>query len=93
MDPMIEDSGLFRCDGGGRPQNYSGQVSDFNKGHSGIKLGPYSSGGSPICGIVIIILVILGLLLNFIFHLELWMIVVILIIIFIVGIVASMILS
>jgi len=61
--------------------------SDFSGLHIGGGGGSYSSsGGIPICCIGIILLIVLGLILNFIFHLEIWMIAVILIIVFIIGI-------
>ena len=46
------------------------------------------SGRSPIFFIGIIMLIILGIILNFIFHLELWLIAVILVIVSVIGFIA-----
>lgn len=46
------------------------------------------SGRSPLFFIGIIILIILGIILNFIFHLELWLIAVILVIVSVIGFIA-----
>jgi len=75
-------------DGGARIPNFGG-------GYPGIRSGTYSSssGGGSICCIGIVILIILGLILNFIFHIELWLIAVILVIVFIVGVIALVILD
>lgn len=66
---------LIRCDGGSSQGRFSG--AGFSGGAGG---GYGSGGGGPTCCIGIIILIVLGLILNFIFHLELWMIAVILVI-------------
>ena len=60
-------------------------------GHHGGTSGGYgSSSGNPICCIGLIILIILGLVLNFIFHFDLWMIAVILVVLLVViGIIAA----
>jgi hypothetical protein len=59
-------------------------------GYYGGGSGGYrSSSGNPICCIGLIILIILGLVLNFIFHFDLWMIAVILVVLLVViGIIA-----
>jgi len=86
---LQEKTKNFQPDGG------SGQSRSFGGGYPGIGSGSYSSssGGGSICCIGIIILIILGLILNFIFHIELWLIAVILIIVFIVGVIALVILD
>ena len=65
-----------------QPDGGSPSRPNFGGGYSGVGSNSYSSSssGSSIYFIGIIILIILGLVLNFIFHLELWMIAVILII-------------
>jgi hypothetical protein len=76
----------IKCDGGDRNSTISSRP-DYNDPHGGGRMGSYSSGGGPICCIGIIILIILGLVMNYIFHIELWLIAVILTFIFIVGII------
>jgi hypothetical protein len=72
---------VIKLDGGSSRSDFPG----LQFGGGG---GSYSSsGGIPICCIGIILLIILGLVLNFIFHLELWLIGVILIISFVIGII------
>jgi len=79
----MSDFGLILCDGG-----YSGP-SGGGGSFSGGGLGGYSSsGGAPICCIGIIILIAAGLILNFVFHVELWVTALAVIILLILGIIA-----
>jgi hypothetical protein len=65
----------------------------YHGGYSGGRVGSSSSSGNPICCIGLIVVIIAGLVLNFIFHLELWLIAVILVIMLVVFWIAAAILD
>jgi hypothetical protein len=69
-------------------------LSSLSGGYPGKASRPYSSSkGSTLFWIGLVFLLLVGLVLNYIFHFELWMIIVILVVISVAGIIAAMILN
>jgi hypothetical protein len=80
---MIEGQ-IIKMDGGSLgPMSDGGSYS--GGGFQGVPHSFSRSGRRPIFFIGIIFLIILGIILNFIFHLELWLIAVILVIVSVIG--------